>query len=145
MVAQRQREAIDFFLDNELRCHKLLLHLRHERVDLRTREDIREREHRHIMPHEHARRPHRLAADELRRRILRDELRIRLLDLLEPEHELVILIVRDLRIVFVIVTVIMVADLLAQGRKLALNLFHIVCHAAFVLLSRSGCYVPIIP
>ena len=127
-IPQRHRQAVDFFLDDELRRAERCPALLDERDDLVFREHVGERQHRHVMLHEHAGRPHRAAADHLRRRRFRHELRVFLFQRLQPQHELVVFIVRDLGIVFIIIAVVVIADFLAELRELPLHRRDVLCH-----------------
>ena len=134
LIAKRHGEAVNFLLDDELRGIELLLQFLDKGEDLFLAEDVLQREHRHIVLDEHAGRAARLPADDLRRRVLGDELRILRLDGLEPQHELVVLVVRDLGVIFVVVAVVVVADGLAELRQLFLDLLDgfrriVLCHA----------------
>ena len=134
LIAKCHGEAVDLLLDDELRGLELLLQFLDKGEDLFLAEDVLQREHRHIVLDEHAGRAARLPADDLRRRVLGDELWVLRLDGLEPQHELVVLVVRDLGVIFVVVAVIVVADGLAELRQLFLDLLDgfrriVLCHA----------------
>ena len=81
-----------------------------------------------------------LGADALRRRIRRDELRVLVLDLLQPPHEAVVLGVRDRRAIEHVVGVVVRLDTTAQGLELGLQLRGAgrACHAGRLSAARTG-------
>lgn len=90
------------------------------------------------MLHEDTGRPHGLAADHLRRGVLRDEFGVLLFERLEAQHELVVFVVRDFGVVFIIIAVVVMTDLLAELRQFALDFFDVLFHMAFSKSFRAN-------
>ncbi len=130
-VAERHRETVDLFFDDEFGILECLLQFLDERVDFLFRKDVGERQHRDVVLHEDAGRPHGVASDHLRRGVLRDEFGVLLFERFEAQHELVVFVVRDFGVVFIIIAVVVVANLLAELRQFALDFFDVLFHRNF--------------
>lgn len=137
-VAQRHREAVDLFLDDEFGILERLLQFLDECIDFLFRKDVGEREHRDVVLHENAGRPHGAAADHLCRGVLRDEFGVLLFERFEAQHELVVFVVRNFGVVFIIIAVVVVADFLAELRQFALDFFDVLFHMAFSKSFRAN-------
>jgi hypothetical protein len=122
LVAQRDRQAVDLRLADELKLRALdpfarevRAHPRDPGAQLLLRARVGQRQHRDLVA-DLRQRGDRLAADALRRRVGREELGVGCLDRAQLVEQRVVLVVADLRIVEDVVAVAVVVQLVAQLR-----------------------------
>ena len=134
LIAQGQGKTVYLFLYHKFRAFQFPLQILHKAVDFFLGENVLQRQHGHIVLHQHPGAAARLASHHLGRRVLGDKLGIGSLQSFQAQHQLVVFVISDFRIIFVIVAVVMVANLLPQAGKFCFDGFDICwygfCHAA---------------